>query len=30
MRIHRYLTGTALAVFAIRLVTARARPLPTH
>ncbi|MET9317855.1 LysE family translocator [Kribbella sp. NPDC003505] len=30
MRIHRYLTGTALAVFAIRLATDRARPLPTH
>ncbi|MBP2350293.1 threonine/homoserine/homoserine lactone efflux protein [Kribbella aluminosa] len=30
MRIHRYLTGTALAVFAIRLATDRARPLATH
>ncbi|MGW6201079.1 LysE family translocator [Kribbella sp. NPDC055110] len=30
MRIHRYLTGTALAVFAIRLATDRTRPLPTH
>jgi len=30
MRIHRYLTGTALAVFAIRLATERARPLATH
>ena len=30
MRIHRYLTGTALAVFAVRLATDRARPLPTH
>lgn len=30
MRIHRYLTGTALAVFALRLATDRARPLPTH
>ncbi|MET9270954.1 LysE family translocator [Kribbella sp. NPDC003557] len=30
MRVHRYLTGTALAVFAIRLATDRARPLPTH
>ena len=30
MRIHRYLTGTALAVFAIRLATDRARPLTTH
>ncbi|MFI6678368.1 LysE family translocator [Kribbella sp. NPDC050470] len=30
MRIHRYLTGTALAFFAIRLVTDRARPLATH
>ncbi len=29
MRIHRYLTGTALAVFAIRLATERARPLAT-
>jgi threonine/homoserine/homoserine lactone efflux protein len=27
MRIHRYLTGTALAVFAIRLATDRARPV---
>ncbi|MGW5194741.1 LysE family translocator [Kribbella sp. NPDC004138] len=30
MRIHRYVTGTALAVFAVRLATDRARPLPTH
>ncbi|WP_329002649.1 LysE family translocator [Kribbella sp. NBC_00709] len=30
MRIHRYLTGTALAVFAVRLATDRARPLATH
>ncbi|MFD7155876.1 LysE family translocator [Kribbella sp. NPDC059898] len=30
MRIHRYLTGTALAVFALRLATDRARPLATH
>jgi threonine/homoserine/homoserine lactone efflux protein len=30
MRIHRYLTGTALAVFALRLVTDRTRPLATH
>jgi len=30
MRIHRYLTGTALAVFAIRLATDRAKPLATH
>jgi threonine/homoserine/homoserine lactone efflux protein len=30
MRIHRYLTGTALAVFAIRLATDRARPLASH
>jgi threonine/homoserine/homoserine lactone efflux protein len=30
MRIHRYITGTALAVFAIRLATDRARPLATH
>ncbi len=30
MRIHRYVTGTALAVFAIRLATDRARPLATH
>jgi threonine/homoserine/homoserine lactone efflux protein len=30
MRIHRYLTGTALAVFAIRLATDRARPLANH
>jgi threonine/homoserine/homoserine lactone efflux protein len=30
MRIHRYLTGTALAVFAIRLATDRTRPLATH
>ncbi|MFI5732043.1 LysE family translocator [Kribbella sp. NPDC051587] len=30
MKIHRYLTGTALAVFAIRLATERARPLATH
>ncbi|MFF0343649.1 LysE family translocator [Kribbella sp. NPDC004875] len=30
MRIHRYLTGTALAAFAIRLATDRARPLATH
>ncbi|TCO48230.1 threonine/homoserine/homoserine lactone efflux protein [Kribbella antiqua] len=30
MRIHRYLTGTALAAFAIRLFTDRARPLATH
>jgi len=30
MRIHRYLTGTALAVFAIRLATEKARPLATH
>ncbi|MFI7064000.1 LysE family translocator [Kribbella sp. NPDC050124] len=30
MRIHRYLTGTALAVFAIRLATDRARPLATQ
>ena len=30
MRVHRYLTGTALAAFAIRLATDRARPLPTH
>ncbi|MEV0789234.1 LysE family translocator [Kribbella sp. NPDC050459] len=30
MRVHRYLTGTALAVFAVRLATDRARPLPTH
>ncbi|MFB6724072.1 LysE family translocator [Kribbella sp. NPDC056345] len=29
MRIHRYLTGTALAVFAIRLATERTRPLAT-
>ncbi|MFK4087363.1 LysE family translocator [Kribbella sp. NPDC020789] len=29
MRIHRYLTGTALAAFAIRLATERARPLAT-
>ena len=30
MRIHRYVTGTALAVFALRLATDRARPLATH
>ncbi|MFI5697296.1 LysE family translocator [Kribbella sp. NPDC051586] len=30
MRIHRYVTGTALAVFAVRLATDRARPLATH
>jgi threonine/homoserine/homoserine lactone efflux protein len=30
MRIHRYITGTALAVFAVRLATDRARPLATH
>ncbi|HEY9335116.1 MAG TPA: LysE family translocator [Kribbella sp.] len=30
MRVHRYVTGTALAVFAVRLATDRARPLPTH
>ncbi|WP_202866105.1 LysE family translocator [Kribbella turkmenica] len=30
MRIHRYLTGTALAVFAVRLATDRAKPLATH
>ena len=30
MRIHRYLTGTALAAFAIRLATDKARPLATH
>jgi threonine/homoserine/homoserine lactone efflux protein len=30
MHIHRYLTGTALAVFAIRLATDRAKPLATH
>jgi threonine/homoserine/homoserine lactone efflux protein len=30
MRIHRYLTGTALAVFAVRLATDRARPLASH
>ncbi len=30
MRIHRYLTGTALAVFALRLATDRARPLASH
>jgi threonine/homoserine/homoserine lactone efflux protein len=30
MRIHRYLTGTALAVFAIRLATDRAKPLAAH
>jgi threonine/homoserine/homoserine lactone efflux protein len=30
MRIHRYLTGTALAAFALRLATDRARPLATH
>jgi threonine/homoserine/homoserine lactone efflux protein len=30
MRIHRYLTGTALAVFAIRLATDRTKPLATH
>jgi threonine/homoserine/homoserine lactone efflux protein len=30
MRIHRYVTGTALAVFAIRLATDRAKPLATH
>ncbi|TDO45003.1 threonine/homoserine/homoserine lactone efflux protein [Kribbella sp. VKM Ac-2527] len=30
MRVHRYLTGTALAAFAIRIATDRARPLPTH
>jgi threonine/homoserine/homoserine lactone efflux protein len=30
MRIHRYLTGTALAAFAFRLFTDRAKPLATH
>lgn len=30
MRVHRYLTGTALAAFAIRIATDRARPLATH
>jgi len=30
MRIHRYVTGTALAVFAVRLATDRARPLASH
>ena len=30
MKIHRYITGTALAVFAVRLATDRARPLATH
>jgi threonine/homoserine/homoserine lactone efflux protein len=30
MRIHRYLMGTALAAFAVRLATDRARPLATH
>ena len=30
MRIHRYLTGTALAVFAVRLATDRAKPLATQ
>ncbi|MER7249806.1 LysE family translocator [Kribbella sp. NPDC000426] len=30
MRIHRYLMGTALAAFAIRLATDRARPLASH
>jgi threonine/homoserine/homoserine lactone efflux protein len=30
MRVHRYLTGTALAVFAIRIATDRARPLATN
>lgn len=30
VRIHRYLTGTALAIFAIRLATDRAKPLATH
>ncbi|WP_329481296.1 LysE family translocator [Kribbella sp. NBC_01484] len=30
MYIHRYVTGTALAVFAIRLATDRTRPLATH
>ncbi|RZU18828.1 threonine/homoserine/homoserine lactone efflux protein [Kribbella rubisoli] len=30
MRIHRYVMGTALAVFAVRLATDRARPLASH
>jgi hypothetical protein len=30
MRIHRYLTDTALAVFAARPATDRARPLASH
>jgi threonine/homoserine/homoserine lactone efflux protein len=30
MRIHRYVTGTALAAFAVRLATDRSRPLASH
>ncbi|GAA0623051.1 LysE family translocator [Kribbella sandramycini] len=30
LRVHRYLTGTALAVFAVRLAAERAKPLAVH